>query len=377
LVTVPLKGVAYFDVNSPLRGPEDFFLYVVVPGGLGSLCLLLALLPRIMAINLMVFVGLVTLAEGMAWWLAEPEPRGEPAVAGQAEFYVRDPVLGHTLTPNIRAQHLEVVGREQIFNVTYELDEFARRRTPTSGTPRPRFVLFFGDSNMFGYGVTERQTIPYYVGELARDYQPYNYGVPGYGPAHLLELAKRLSPEREIQEREGAAVFFLIPGHIARVIGASEVLDYGAYYPYYTLGPRDHLRAKGNFAANRPFTTLAYYAWNRSNVARYFEVGLPLRYSEADYALAARIFGEATSLLKSKLRLRGLYVIMGQAYDDREMQVLEKMKGALEREGVRHFDYTQLFDPWEPQYHLADLHNSAQANEAMARQLVTDLRIGK
>lgn len=378
LGTVSIHGVAYLNLNSLLLHPGQFYLTAVIPAGLGAACLLASVLPRTLTINCLVFLGLLAAADGAAWCLQpEPELRGEPeATPASSEFYQRDVVLGHALVPNTIARHRGFLGSSKIYDVTYEIDALGRRSTPTpDASGRTRFALFFGDSNMFGYGLHQAETIPAYVAALTRDYRAYNYGVPGYGPVHMLELAARRPLGREIREREGVAVFFFIPGHVARVIGASEILEYGHDYPYYVLGPAGALIAKGNFTVNRPFTTLLYYLWTRSNVVRRLEVGLPLWYSEADYLLTAKVFEHAAAALKQKLPVRDLFIVLGQAYSDQEMKIAARMRTALARQHVATLDYTQLFDPNEEEYHLPDMHNSAPANCAIAAQMVADLHL--
>src|SRR5262249_13810822 len=214
--------------------------------------------------------------------------------------------------PSVTARHWTREGKKVVYDVIYRTDEQGRRLTPTTHDTPSSFLLFFGDSNTFGQGLAQSETLPYYAGELASGYRPYNYGVTCYGPSQFLVVAIQGRLGKEIPERDGYAVFFLIPAHVGRVVGSSQVSTrWGRHFAYYTLDVRGGLVAQGDFAHGRPFTTLAYFVWSKSNLAEYFNVGLPLRYTSADYRLTARLLAESGHQVGRQLHLRGFFVILG------------------------------------------------------------------
>jgi hypothetical protein len=381
VATLATRGVGYVNLDSLLQEPVRFSASVLLPAALTLACILASTLPRIVMINVMVFASLLVAAEAGTWALqpAPPTIRGEPEAIGAPAFYVPAPALGYALAPSITARHRRTEGDKAIYDVTYEIDERERRYTPTTlDAPRGSFLLFFGDSNTFGEGLAQTQTLPYYAGELAPRYRPYNYGVPGYGPAQLLILAHRDNLERNIEERDGYAVFFLIPAHVARVVGSTQVsTGWGRHFPYYTLGAGGAVIDNGDFAHGRPLTTLAYFFFAKSNVAQYFGVDLPLRYTSDDYRLTAAILAESGRLLTQRMHLRGFAVILGQVFNDAQLRVIQGVRDALARDGVRYLDYTGLYAANDPQYRLSDYdyHNSAKANRVIAARLVADLGI--
>ena len=376
--TLSLEGLSYVNLDSLTHQAIRFYALLVLPASLVIVCLVMAALPRIVAINLAVLACLLLLAEAGAWVLTPVRPaiRGEPEATG-GSFYVPDTALGYVMAPSTVARHRRSVGDTPIYDVTYRTDEQGRRETPTSpGQGRTSFLLFFGDSNMFGEGLSQTETLPYYAGEQATAFRPYNYGVSGYGPAHLLALARSGRLGHAVHEQDGYAVFFLIPAHVGRVIGSSVVsTGWGRHFPCYEMTDQGALISSGDFVHGRPLVTLAYFFWTRSNVAAYFGAELPLRYTEHDYRLTATILKESSRLLAEQLHLRGFVVILGQAYNDPQRRVIQGFREALEREGVAHLDYTRLFDTHDPRYRLSELdyHNSAEANRIMATRLVADL----
>src|SRR5262245_16059324 len=77
--------------------------------------------------------------------------------------------------------------KQAVYEVEYAVDSFGRRITPVADTTSAkRAVLFFGDSFTYGEGVRGDETLPYYLGRVAPQYRPFNYGFSGYGPFDVL-----------------------------------------------------------------------------------------------------------------------------------------------------------------------------------------------
>jgi hypothetical protein len=104
---------------------------------------------------------------------------------------------------------------------------------------------------------------------------------------------------------------------------------------------------------------------------------LPLRYTDDDYRLTAKLLAESGHQVGSQLHLRGLFVPLGPPFNEPELRVNQSLRDALVREQVNVLDYTRLFDRREARYRLSDLdrHHTALANRVMAGQLVSDLGI--
>ena len=378
--TLVVRGPAWVNLDSLLAEPGDFYAFLVAPALLAVTGLVIAL-PRIVAVNVAVFVGLVVCGELAARSLGSPAPAltGEPVAIGAPAFYVPDPELGYTLVPSTVARHRRMEGDRVVYDVTYRTDERGRRETPAANdTPHQGFLAFFGDSNTFGEGLAQGDTLPSQAAAAAPGYRPYNYGVPGYGPAQLLTLAAKRRLADEIAEPEGYAVYLLIPAHVARVAGAMAVsTGWGRHFPYYALGPNNQLRSDGDFVHARALTTLGYYFWSRSSLAAHLGVELPLRYTAHDYSLTAKILAESSRTLARQLPLRRFVVVLGQVFNDPQRRVIDAMRDALAAEGVATLDYTRLFDANDRRYRVSELdyHNSAEANRVVAARLVSDLGI--
>jgi hypothetical protein len=371
-------GFAYVNIDSVVQDARVFYALVLAPAALAVICVLASIVPRIVVINISVAVGLLTTLEvGARLITTAPSPVGEPQVDGAAPFYVRDATLGYVLARSVTARHRRSIGDTQLYDVTYRTDAVGRRETSTTGSAaRNSFLVFFGDSNVFGEGLSQTETLPYFAGEAAPDYRPYNYGVPGYGPSQALAIARRGDLRTEIKERSGYLVFFVIPAHVSRVIGSSRVsTSWGRYFPYFVETRPGELTRAGDFAHGRPLTTLAYFFWTKSVLAERLDVELPIWYTERDYRLTARVLQESSRRFAEQLHLRGSTIVLAQVYDDVQRGMMDRLREALERERASYLDYTRLVDSSDPQYRLAerDYHNSAKANSIIARRLVADL----
>jgi hypothetical protein len=373
------RGLSYINLDSFLREPVRFSALLLLPVAVAAVSLMAAILPRLVTINLAVAMGLIGLLEVGVRVLGPKGPviRGEPEAIGSSPFYLPDSTLGYVLAPSTVARHRRTVNGTPIYDVLYRTDGRGRRQTPTSPGPgRASFVLWFGASNVFGEGLSQAETLAYYTGRAAVTYRPYNYGVPGWGPSHLLALASRGGLRQEVPEQDGYVVFFLIPAHVGRVVGASTVsTGWGRHFPNYVEGPRGEILRAGDFTHGRPYTTLGYFVWANSSLTSLFGVELPVRYTADHYRLTAKVLKEANRLLAQQLDIRGFVVILSQAYDDVQRRVLEGVREALVLEGVPYLDYTRLYDVGDVRYRLAELdyHNSARTNELIATKLAADL----
>ena len=80
-----------------------------------------------------------------------------------------------------------------IFNQNYEInsDNFRFNKFIKNTTTKNYKVAFFGDSNTFGWGLSDKETLPYIFYEQNKNYNVFNYGIIG-GSANLtLEMLRK------------------------------------------------------------------------------------------------------------------------------------------------------------------------------------------
>jgi hypothetical protein len=68
-------------------------------------------------------------------------------------------------------------------------------------------------------------------------------------------------------------------------------------------------------------------------------------------------------------------IVLAQVYDDVQRRTMDGIRNALRREGLEYLDYTELMNPRDPRFRLAehDYHYSAAANRIIAQRLAADL----
>jgi hypothetical protein len=373
---VAALGFAYINLDSLHDERLFFHLLVTVPLGLGLLTVVLALLPPMLRANLILFLVFWLVAEFIFSWMLPAQLQGDPRSLVKTDYKLHSPI-GYVLAPNNRAMHIKRIGNRQVMNATYVIDNFGRRLTlPYAADGRTNFLLFFGDSNTFGEGLNQTETLPYQVALLAPHYHPYNYGVSGYGPAQALDLIKARDLRLEIAEPQGLALFVFLPTLLDRVRGGSLVsTDWGRHFSRYETDSKGRLVRRGDFVHSRPLLTLFYYLVTCSNIAAYFDLTLPRKLSDSDFELTARVLAESQRQLKNQLNVRGFYVVLAPV-TLWEAPIARHLIPFLREQGLPYLDLTRMFDADKPGYRLPDYHLSALSDRLIAQRLVNDLKIG-
>ena len=305
-----------------------------------------------------------------------PLAEGEPQSL-RASYYRDHPRLGSALEPNNQARHRKLIGGVLTYDVSYMIDEYGRRQINGQGqSTADEFILFFGGSNTFGEGLNQGETLPDQVQRLAPGYHVYNYGMHGYGVAQMLDLTASRNLAAEISERKGLAVFYFIPGHMGRLVGASNVAaGWGRHFSYYKIGPSGSVVREGDFARGRQLLTLAYGLLQKSKVLKYFGVVFPLRYTEKDYTLAAEIVLESQRRLQDAFEAAELIVVLSPTIGTEQAMVAEHLASAMRERYIPVIDLTDALDLTDRRYRVSqhDYHQSAEANRLLAQRIIAAL----
>jgi hypothetical protein len=121
--------------------------------------------------------------------------------------------------PNAVTQFSEFLGGRLIARVNYRIDANGLREIPAAVQGRPYKVAFFGCSFMFGHGVREDQTVPYYFLREARGtFEGFNFAGEGWGPHQMLREVET-GFVRRVAGAPDLAIYEAIPDHLRRVAG--------------------------------------------------------------------------------------------------------------------------------------------------------------
>ena len=208
-------------------------------------------------------------------------------------YMIGDEALGYRLRPSTKARVVKRIQAEIIYDVIYSSDEVGRRKT-TFQKKRKKFALFFGDSNTFGEGIDEHETLPYFFAKTMKEYTPYNYAFQGYGTQQMLEWLKQKSFRENVSQKNGVAFYSYFDYHINRVIGATEYLKWNpGIHPYYYLDQNHQLKRDGNFINGRAVLTKFYHLFNFSALFRALGLNLPLFINNSHRELLCEVIKES------------------------------------------------------------------------------------
>ena len=175
------------------------------------------------------------------------------------------------------------------------------RFTPSTGPlEKKRFACFFGDSYTFGKDCPDDHTLPYYFGENRPEYRPYNFGIAGGSVQNMYYILSNTDLRKQVREEQGIAVYWFLGFHTERVVGGMPSFNGWADITacYEEFG--NDIKYLGTFRDAHPWRSLLYDSLHSSSTMRYFGINLPFRYSEKDYALAARLLIESERLFIEK-----------------------------------------------------------------------------
>lgn len=264
-------------------------------------------------------------------------------------------------------RHKAEAGDDVIFDVTYNFDEFYRRAVPGrhqgSGD---QFILFFGDSQTFGEGVSDTDTIPALVQQGAPGYQVYNYAYKGYGPHQMLKKLESNSLVREVPEYRGIAFYQYFGFHVPRTVGTMAYISWaGGGAPYYQLDSNAQPQYQGSFATGRFSATLFYWLLGKSAIAKHYGVELPSQLTKADYDLVCRIIAKSRKTFLNQYPGSRFIVLVGMTNGEGD-PVVEK---CLKRE-IEYVDLRNIHNQEVGLEFPHDGHFTPKATRLIARHLL-------
>jgi hypothetical protein len=249
--------------------------------------------------------------------LPEGDP-GQRTVEISGRYTRTSEVMGWEPIPSLNVRSKKVRGDEVLYDVSYSFDGAGRRIVPEGeGPPYTRFLAFFGGSNTFGEGLEAEESLPYQTARHLRGVRAYNYGYRGYGPQHLLAKLESRNLRAEIAEPEGLAVYVLPGFHLHRLVGSSQTLSWVDQLPYYRV-EEGRLVRDGFIQTARPFYSWSMKRIGTSRLLRRLGIAWPPRFTDADRALACRLFEQAREELIQQFSRVDLVVALhpsGEAQD--------------------------------------------------------------
>lgn len=254
---------------------------------------------------------------------------------------------------------------EKHVSITYHIDSLSRRVTPFD-TRRAvgKYALFLGCSFTYGESVADTNTMPYYFGK-ATGFRPYNYGVSGYSPAHMIALQQSVNMRNEVVEKDGIAIYTYIEDHLARVAPSTKwIYNSGGYWPY--VNPKT-VRVEGTYADKHPITVQLIKGMYQSNIVNLFNINFPRRYSTEHYEQFVTIVKKSEQLYRNQFGNDNFYVVVFPAYP-----MAPELRQLFQRAQLKVIDYSTLFS-WKTT--VDRMHPDGDAYKQVAEKLANDLPI--
>ncbi len=315
-------------------------------------------------------VALVIALLAIANRFSKPKVPSVPSSkTAEPSFGERDPILGRRGIPGVESRARSLRGDTVIYDVTYRLNDWGRRRVPAPEGPAPTdYALFFGGSNTFGEAIEDDETLPYAFQQHVDRVRAYNYGYPGTGVQDALAFLEFNRLREQIQEPTGTAFYVFPAYHIDRAIGGSRTLAWAHSLLYYRLEEERPVRV-GLFRTERPlYYAFAHFLGNNA-LARRAEIAWPPRITTEHRRFACQLLAELRSQLEVQLPGNRFAVVLYPRGGD------AKIEFCLREKRIGFLDYQNGFhgEAGKGTIVEGDGHTNALGNRRIAEWIARDL----
>lgn len=175
------------------------------------------------------------------------------------DYFELDKFLGYQPIANTTVRVKKVFGDQIIYDVEYIFDEHHRRvkNDWKNQSKLEKYMIFLGDSNIFGEGVYVHESFPFLMGAKNPTYQIYNYAFRGYGPGNVMGLLDSERLTKEIPERKGFIFYPFLESQARRLVGTTTFFKWSdGLHPNYEYDENGDLKRKGDFKTTQYLRTL-------------------------------------------------------------------------------------------------------------------------
>lgn len=269
----------------------------------------------------------------------------------------------------------EIRGTEETnkitINATYNIEEnYCRRIIPNENTKSAekikRGLIILGDSQIFGQGISDSETLPAQLSQKKPDVRFYNYAMAGLYPGEMLDRIKLigLNPQNhEITESKNTLVIFYSDYHIYRSVSSlREIANWGYYRPYYFKDSTGQIVQTQSIKKALPIRSWFADHFVKSRTASYFNLNWP-NVTEADWEFYIDLLKQiqqnsvrlgvdkfyviiypnqlaTTTELIRHLETAGIHYI---SYADWDIQKLSTKPTTLENDGHSNGEFNKIF----------------------------------
>lgn len=287
------------------------------------------------------------------------------------ELYVEHPIIGTFHAPNLKNLREDIIYKgKYIASKRISTDEFGRRIASPLNQPmnRKMSVAMFGCSYTFGRGLSDEETLPYFLGRLQNNFQVFNYGRSNGGPNDMLAWLESQKLPEQMPKSVGVGVYVFIQDHYYRVIGA---LGRRQNAPFYKLVDGELARF-GTFSSEQPIRS---FFKNWLSDLRTFSLIKKLkrekfnenRLTQYDYNLFCSIIKKSKELFLTQFP-KSQFVILSydrEWYDDK---IRSAFYECIKKNDIQYLEYIGKQNPSD--YSSLDSHPTAIQNRNAANWIL-------
>jgi hypothetical protein len=230
--------------------------------------------------------------------------------------------VGYAPNAGARVTARKVNENEIIYDVIYTINSNGLRTTPPPNKIPVGCVVFFGDSNVFGEGVNDKESLPSQVAVKNEGrYAVANLAFSGYGPHQMLALLQGNHVERLAGCSPTHFIYWCIPEHVERVAGR---VSWDRHGPRFKLDSNGGVVRDGNF--DSPVALLGssmrslLHSWMDRFVVWEMFTG---RAGDAELDLLIRIIRKAASLSREQYMDSEFHVILWDGSNNHRVLAIE------------------------------------------------------
>lgn len=295
-------------------------------------------------------------------------------------YRIVDRQAGYVHRPNMQAHAVKKFDdKNVIYDVTYQIDEFGRRRTPAQDDlSRQGNILLFGSSSVFGHGLGQDQTMSAHLAKFAPRYRVFNYGNDLWGTNNVLRFVRNRDISAQLPPAEdNTVIFWMTFVNMERLFPSLKLYrsyrDLPKRLPYFFIDQQGQLADEGMMSDQVPqdffFRSLARSALLAALPVEYpADLGLP------QLRLSVELMKAVRTELSKKIKLKRFVIAFDHLHHQDWTQGLAPLFRASGFETVDYngVDVTNFI---EAPSMLLDGHPSSAALEFWMRQLTGDLQL--
>lgn len=249
------------------------------------------------------------------------------------------------------------------YDVLYTINELGQRVLPDTGA-RSSHLILAGDSNTFGWGVKDTETLPYLASLKYQNYHVYNFGHGGGSASNTLALLETSLWNGQVKGPKGQFIYIFYPQWmIDRVLGTKNFLvwDKGGS-PWYEVEDGKLVR-KGQFK-DRPLTYALRFL---SFIDVFGWIGDLPKTSQKHVELFTKIFVRMKELYLAKFP-EGKFSVVLSYYHVYDPSWVKALAASLKRSNVETKEiHTERNE--NKKYHSIDYHFNYEGQKNVLEEL--------